>query len=77
MKTFKTIVKTFIFTVVFMAGVIFVYLFKGGNISITKESTDHSRIVIEDDKVTENTRWTELKGYNLNINILDGTYIGK
>lgn len=77
MKTFKTIMITFVVTVVLGGIGIVGYLFNGGNVTIEKRDVNHSKIVLIDGVVTESKDWQELLGYTVKVNIFDETYIGK
>ena len=64
-----------IITLVAVAGI--GYKMIGDNIKIERVEQDHNRTVIVDGVVCEDSNWTEVLGYNVTIDIADGTYIGK
>ncbi len=53
------------------------YHFVGNNIRFERVETSHNRTIIEDGKVVSSKDWTELFGYKISIDLVDGTYIGK
>ena len=77
MRTFKTIMITFIVTIGIVAGVIGTFLFNEGIVTIQKRDVNHTKTVMIDGVVTEQTNWSELMGYEVKIDVVDGAYIGK
>lgn len=77
MRTFKTIMITFIVTVVIGAGVIGTFLFNEGIVTIQKRDVNHTKTVMVDGVITETHNWNEVLGYEVKIDVVDGAYIGK
>lgn len=77
MKTFKTILVTMMVTAVVMVAGFIGYLVNSGNITVDKREQSHSRVVIEDGEIVDAKDWIETLGYEFNVNIFDGTYIGR
>lgn len=77
MKTFRTIMITFIVTV--MVGVVGVgvFLFNEGIVTINQRDVNHTKTVMIDGVVTEEHNWNEVLGYEVKIDVVDGAYIGK
>lgn len=77
MKTFRTIMVTFMVTVfVAMIG-IGSFLFNEGIVTIQRRDVSHNKTVMVDGVVTESTDWNEILGYEVKINVVDSAYIGK
>lgn len=77
MKTFKTIMVTFVVTVfVAMVGV-GAFLLNEGIVTIQKRDVNHTKTVMVDGVVTEERSWNEVLGYEVKINVLDSAYIGR
>lgn len=77
MKTFRTIMITFVVTVLVGASVVFGFLLNEGIVTIEKRDTNHTKTVMIDGVVTEEHNWNEVLGYGINIDVVDGVYIGK
>lgn len=77
MKTFRTILATMIITVGIVMGLVGKFLFNEGIVTVEKVSTDHSKVVLIDGEVTEESYWSELMGMKFNIDVVDSAYIGK
>lgn len=77
MKTFRTIMITFMVTV--MVGVVGVgaFLFNEGIVTINQRDVNHKKTVMIDGVVTEEHNWNEVLGYEVKIDVVDGAYIGK
>lgn len=77
MKTFRTIMITFMVTV--MVGVVGVgaFLFNEGIVTINQRDVNHTKTVMIDGVVTETHNWNEVLGYEVKIDVVDGAYIGK
>jgi len=54
-----------------------IYFIMNGNISIDKKVEAHNEVVIRDGQEVRSRDWTELKGYEFKINLLDSTYVGR
>ena len=77
MKTFKTIVVTAIVTMALTMIGVGAFLYNEGILTIEKRDVGHSKQVIVDGVLTEETSWTELVGYKFRIDVVDEAYIGK
>lgn len=77
MKTFKTIMVTFVVTVLVAAVGIGTFLFGEGIVTISRRDVNHTKTVMVDGVVTETKDWNELLGYEVKIDVVDGAYIGK
>ena len=77
MKTFKTIIVTAMITL--GVAMVFVgrFLLGEGIVTIQEKSTNHEKVVTIDGQVTEETRWSELLGYTVSIDVVDSAYFGK
>lgn len=53
------------------------YVVLGDNIKIERVEQSHNRTIIEDGTVASSQDWTEVLGFNISIDLVDGTYIGK
>lgn len=77
MTIFKTIMATFMVTMVAVAIGVSVFLLNNGIVTIEKRDVNHTKTVMIDGVVTEETNWSELMGYEVRIDVVDGAYIGK
>ena len=77
MRTFKTIMVTFIVTMVIGAVAIASFLLNEGIVTIEKRDVNHTKTVMVDGVVTEEHNWNELLGYEVKIDVVDGAYIGR
>ena len=77
MRTFKTIMVTFIVTMVIGAVGIGAFLLNEGIVTIEKRDVNHTKTVMVDGVVTEEHNWNELLGYEVKIDVVDGAYIGR
>lgn len=77
MRTFKTIMVTFMVTMVIGAVGIGAFLLNEGIVTIEKRDVNHTKTVMVDGVVTETQNWNELLGYEVKIDVVDGTYIGR
>jgi hypothetical protein len=77
MKTFKTIMITFMVTVMVGAVGVGAFLFNEGIVTIDKRDVNHTKTVMIDGVVTEEHNWNELLGYEVKIDVVDGAYIGR
>lgn len=67
MKTFKTIIVTFVVTVfVGMIG-IGAFLFNSGVVTVQERVQDHSKMVVVDGVVTEAVTWTDTVGVEVGV----------
>ena len=55
----------------------FGYTFLGENIKVERKEQSHNRTIIIDGKVSSSQNWIEVLGYEISIDLNDGTYIGK
>lgn len=56
----------------------FGYMFLGeNNIKVERKEQSHNRTIIVDGKVSSSQNWIEVLGYEISIDLNDGTYIGK
>lgn len=77
MKTVKTIMVTFVVTVLVAAVGVGAFLFEEGIVTISRRDVNHTKTVMVDGVVTETKDWNELLGYEVKIDVVDGAYIGK
>lgn len=77
MRTFKTIMVTFMVTMVIGAVGIGAFLLNEGIVTIEKRDVNHTKTVMVDGVVTEIQNWNELLGYEVKIDVVDGAYIGR
>lgn len=77
MKTFRTIMITFMVTVIVGAVGVAAFLFNEGIVTIDKRGVEHTKTVMIDGVVTQQTNWSELVGYEVKIDVVDGAYIGR
>jgi len=77
MKTFRTIIITFLVTVIVGTVGVGLFLFNEGIVSIDKRDVNHTKTVMIDGVVTQETNWSELMGYEVKIDVVDGAYIGR
>lgn len=77
MKTVKTIMVTFVVTVLVAAVGVGAFLFNEGIVTISRRDVNHTKTVMVDGVVTETKDWNELLGYEVKIDVVDGAYIGK
>lgn len=77
MTTIKTILITFVVTVLVATVGVGAFLFNEGIVTISKRDVNHTKTVMIDGVVTEETNWSELMGYEVKIDVVDGAYIGK
>lgn len=77
MRTFKTILITFVVTMVIGAAIVFGFLLKEGIVTIEQRDVNHTKTVMIDGVVTEERNWSELMGYEVRIDVVDGAYIGR
>lgn len=77
MKTLKTIMVTFMVTVIIGAVGVGAFLFNEGIVTIQKRDVTHTKTVTVDGVVTEESSWNEVLGYEVKIDVVDGAYIGK
>lgn len=77
MRTFKTIMITFVVTMVIGATMVFGFLLKEGIVTIEQRDVNHTKTVMIDGVVTEERNWSELMGYEVRIDVVDGAYIGR
>ena len=77
MKTFKTVIVTMMITLGVALVFVGKFLLGEGIVTIQKESTNHEKVVMVDGQVTEQTRWDELLGYTVSIDVVDSAYFGK
>ena len=77
MKTFRTIMVTFVVTMLVVAVGVGTFLLNEGIVTISKRDVNHTKTVMIDGVVTEETNWSELMGYEVKIDVVDGAYIGK
>ena len=75
MKTVATVMITGLLTAGAIVGGAFGFLYAGGNIKIEKDEQTHSKQVIIDGEVQEDSNWIELKGYKISIDLIDGAYV--
>lgn len=64
-----------VFTLVAVAGIGYYVLEE--NITIEKRTETHNVTTIVDGKVASSKDWTDVLGYEVSIDLCDGTYIGK
>lgn len=77
MKTFKTVIVTMMITLGVGLVLVGKFLLGEGIVTIQKESTNHEKVVMVDGQVTEQTKWDELLGYTVSIDVVDSAYFGK
>ena len=77
MKTFRTVVVTMVITMMVVAVGVGAFLFNEGIVTVSKRDVNHTKTVMIDGVVTEETNWSELMGYEVKIDVVDGAYIGK
>ena len=77
MKTFRTIVVTIMVTMVIGVVGVGAFLFNEGIVTIDKRGVEHTKTVMIDGVVTQQTNWSELVGYEVKIDVVDGAYIGR
>lgn len=77
MKTLRTIFVTMVVTMVVATVGIAIFLFNEGIVTIEKRDVNHTKTVMIDGVVTQETNWSELMGYEVKIDVVDGAYIGK
>lgn len=75
MKTFKTIIVTFMVTMIVAAVGVFAVLLNLGIVTINERDVNHTKTVMVDGVVTETTNWTETLGVEVSIDVVDGLYI--
>lgn len=77
MKTFKTIMVTFVVTV--MVGLVGLgaILFNSGVITVSERAQEHSKMVVVDGVVTEAKTWNETLGFDFDVKADKLIYIGK
>ena len=77
MKTFRTIMVTFVVTV--MVGMIGIgaFLFNTGIITVSERAQEHSKMVVVDGVVTEAKTWNETLGFDFDVEVDKLYYIGK
>jgi hypothetical protein len=68
MKTIKTIILTVLVTVV--AAVIF--LLNTGIVKVEKRDVEHTKLVVVDGQIESETRWTDVVGCDVTIDVVDG-----
>lgn len=76
MKTLETAIVTSVLTAVAIVGGTFGFLYGGGNIKIERNEQMHSKQVIIDGETTKDSKWIELKGYCVSIDLKDEVYFG-
>ncbi len=77
MKTFRTIIVTFVATVMVVAGITFGFLVNEGIVTVERESVEHTKVVVVDGEVKGQQRWSELKGLTFKIDVKDQATIGR
>lgn len=77
MKTFRTIMVTFVVTMMVVAVGVGAFLLNEGIVTISKRDVNHTKTVMVDGVVTEERSWNEVLGYEVKINVLDSAYIGR
>lgn len=77
MTIFRTIMVTFMVTMIAVAIGVGAFLFNEGIVTISRRDVNHTKTVMVDGVVTEETNWSELMGYEVKIDVVDGAYIGK
>ena len=77
MKTFRTIMITFMVTMVIGVVGVGAFLLNEGIVTISKRDVNHTKTVVIDGYITESTTWNELMGYEVKIDVVDGAYFGK
>ena len=77
MKTFKTVLATVFVTIGLILVLVGKFLFDEGIVSVEQRVQDHSKVVMIDGEVTEETFWNELLGYTVSIDVVDSAYFGK
>lgn len=77
MKTFKTIMVTFMVTVMVGAVGIGAFLFNTGIITVSERAQEHSKMVVVDGVVTEAKTWNETVGFDFDVKADKLYYIGK
>ena len=77
MKTFRTVIVTMMITLGVGLVLVGKFLLGEGIVTIQKESTNHEKVVMVDGQVTEQTKWDELLGYTVSIDVVDSAYFGK
>ena len=77
MKTFKTIMVTFMVTVMLGTVGIVGFLFNSGIITVSERAQEHSKMVVVDGVVTEAKTWNETVGFVFDVKADKLYYIGK
>lgn len=77
MKTFRTIVVTMVITMMVTMIGVGAFLFNEGIVTIEQRDVNHTKTVMIDGVVTEERNWSELMGYEVKIDVVDGAYIGR
>ena len=77
MKTFRTIIVTFMVTVMFGVVGIGAFLFNSGMVTVQEKSIGHSKMVVVDGEVVEAKAWNETLGVEFNVDADKLIYIGK
>lgn len=75
MKTFKTVMVTLMVTVmVAMVGFGY-FVIEEGIVKVERVATEHSKIIYVDGELSSEETWDEILGYQINVDLVDGTYI--
>lgn len=77
MKTFKTIMVTFMVTVFVGLVGVGAFLFNTGVITVSERAQEHSKMVVVDGVVTEAKTWNETVGFDVDVKADKLYYIGK
>lgn len=77
MKTLKIMMVTFVVTVMVAVVGVAIFLFNEGIVTIQKRDVNHTKTVMIDGVVTQQTSWNELLGYEVRIDVVDSAYIGR
>jgi len=77
MKTFKTIMVTFMVTVFVGLVGVGAFLFNTGIITVSERAQEHSKMVVVDGVVTEAKTWNETVGFDVDVKADKLYYIGK
>ena len=77
MKTFKTIIVTFMLTAMAAIAGTGYFLVDEGIVTFEKRDVGHQKVVMIDGVVTEQRDWSELLGYTVKIDVVDAAYIGR
>ena len=67
-KTFRAVIITMV-AMVFAAGL---FLLNTGIVTIEERSVEHSKITIVDGKVESETRWNDIVGCDVKVDVVDG-----